>query len=236
MMWRDRLSASQLLWIAACISVLLAGCHPTLETKYADARGNSIDGVNSFVDLIKSTGWNADIWNTIAARMATDYSAVVVFVSHFNQLPEETVNHIWQLCDQDSIKAVLIVVRDSDPSIDYWTQIAEMKDLTEVEIDEAREELDAAIADLKSRTASAFDVEQGVWYGLQTALRVTEPQLRTIEFSEDGAATLNARWSLNRRLVPGDDTRVLWKSQDNPLLTRERTGKSDGDGIRDADP
>lgn len=212
--------------ICGALTVLLlalsgSGCNTYLDTEYGTPQGRSINGIGSFVDLVKGTGRQVQVWRAVSERMGSDIDSVIVFHSDFEQIPKERIAHFRQLLRESSIQTFIIVARDSDCAIDYWRQVASLPELTAEEKRSADSAAANASRELKMEALREFDPEFG-YYGLTHADRTNQPDVITVDVESDGVASqIKSRWLLNRKLELNDDAVVLWSTGDEPLLAEE---------------
>jgi hypothetical protein len=210
--------------LAAITTLMLfvSGCTPPLNTDYADPKGTSINGVASFVELVKSSGRRAQVWRAASPRMKTEVDAIVMFQTAHGPIATETLEKVRKLMVEGSVSTLLIVVRDSDCAIDYWRQIAAMPDLSDKDQKAATESMQQAIVELGIDSIREFSVEEGELYGLKRANRSGAPVVIPVDVeSDDGSIRVDSRWPLNRRLQPGLEAEALWSTSGEPLLTEE---------------
>lgn len=206
---------------AMSLMLFVSGCRTYLDTEYGTPQGHSINGIGSFVDLVKGTGRQVQVWRAVSQRMGTDVDSVIVFHADFEQIPKERIAHFRQLLRESSIQTFIIVARDSDSAIDYWRQVASLPELTPEDKRSADSAAANASKELKMEALREFDPEYG-YYGLTHADRTTQPDVITVDVESDGVASqIKARWILNRQLELNDDAVVLWSTGDEPLLAEE---------------
>ena len=125
-----------------CYGVLLAisvaGCQPELKTEYATSRTASINGISTFIELMKQDDRRVDVWPFVTSRLADRYDTLVVFHTTFGPLNPDTKRELRELLSYGTIDRLILVLRDSDAAIDYWDQVSERKDLKQEDIQEAR--------------------------------------------------------------------------------------------------
>lgn len=209
---------------ATSLILCLAGCSKPLETSYGPPRGVSINGIATFIDILKSSVRNVDLWPGISPQMRMKYETLIVFHTEFGPLPEKLSRDTRDLMLSGSIKTLIFVVRDSDAAVDYWRQISDRAELSAVDAEDARVAYRQSLTDLASKTKEEFSKKADYWYGLKKVDRASDPIEKPIQYeSSQGRTTVTARWALNRRLEPSDEATILWSSGDDPLLTIEKT-------------
>ncbi|WP_010584413.1 DUF4350 domain-containing protein [Schlesneria paludicola] len=214
----NRRLATALLWS----SMLVVGCAPTLESRYADSRGASINGVSAFVEILRQSGRNVDVWPAISARMQYRYQTLIVFDSKFDPLPARLCRDLEEMIIDGTLTTLVVVVRDSDAAVDYWRQMRDRSDSSEKDREAADKSFRSELALFQAAARPEFDSDSGTWYGLKRVDRSTDSTVRTIECaSSEGPFSVEARWLLNRRLEPRSTAELFWKSGDDPLLTYE---------------
>ena len=208
--------------IMAGLCVALAGCDPTLESRYADPRGTSINGVYSFVQLLRQSDHKVDVWPAISPRMQFNYQTLIVFQSSFEALPSKVCREIEEMLVYGTIGTLVIVARDSDAKVDYWRQMRDQPHSSTEERDAIEKSYHADSRAFQADTLAEFDAEAGTWFGLKRIARTDTAFQQTVECeSHDSVFSVEARWPLNRRLEARSSAEVLWKTGDDPLLTYE---------------
>lgn len=203
------------------LTLILCGCSETLKTSYLDPQGKSINGVAGFVELVKSTGREVQVWQAISPRLKQDVNAVVIFQSEFDEIPDDRIANIRQMLRKSSIQTVVIVIRDSDCEIDYWRQVAAMPELSDKDKAAADESMRRARKDFKLEAFKGFEPENG-FYGLKQVDRTNQPDVIKVDIeTEDEPIQVSAKWPLNRQLDHSDDTVILWSTGDESLLTED---------------
>lgn len=211
-----------LLIAVTTLTLFVSGCTPPLNTEYADPKGTSINGVASFVELVKSSGRRAQVWRAASPRMETEVDAIVMFQTEHGPIATETIENVRDLMYEGSVSTLLIVVRDNDCAIDYWRQIAAMPDLPDEDQKAANESMQQATLQLGIDSLREFDVGEGEFYGLKRGNRSGAAVVIPVEVeSDEGSIHVDSRWPLNRRLEPGVEAETLWSTSDEPLLTEE---------------
>ena len=207
--------------LGIAMALLTTGCQPTLKTDYLDPRGPSINGIASFVELVKSTGRDVQVWQALSPRLQEGVDAVVIFHSDFDQIPDERIAHIRHALRDSSIETVVIVARDSDCAIDYWQQVAGRTELTDADKIAASESLHRVRRDFKLEASKEFEPENG-FFGLMHEDRTNQPDVISVDIeAEDTTRQISARWPLNRRLETTDEGIVVWSVGDEPLLIED---------------
>lgn len=213
-------------FLAAAIGIMLfnSGCSATLETDYATPRGQSINGIATFIDILKSSGRRVDPWPGVSPQMKREYETLIVFHSDFGPLPEKLFRDTRDFMLGGTIKTLILVVRDSDAAVDYWRQISASTDLSSKDVEEASTSYRQIRAELASKTMPEFSKKVETWYGLKRVDRSSDSFEKPIQCeSSQGRMTITARWPLNRRLDPSEEATILWSSGDDPLLAIEKT-------------
>lgn len=213
--------------MALVISVTAAGCGPVPQSKYAAANGTSINGVSVFVDLLRKTGHQVDLWRAVTPRLKQGYPTLIVFHSSFKELSKDVRREIQGTMISGGVKTLIIVVRDNDAAVDYWRQIRDRSEPSDIKTAAGRaydrhKQMFDLFADAE------FTPNTGTWYGLKRADRSADSFTRNIDVEgSGGVVTVEARWPMNRRLEPAEGTTTLWSTGSEPLLTLDvaPTGK-----------
>jgi hypothetical protein len=204
--------------------LMISGCTPTLETRYAASRGSSINGINTFLTLLRQSGRTVTVLPGLVKGMEWEYQTIIVFQSEFDELSEKSQGDLHRLILSGLMRTLVIIVRDSDAALDYWRQMQDRSELSSSAIDDARRSYETFRTDFLSQTKTEFLPGPGKWYGLKRIDRSTDVPVKTIEQDcDEGLLTVQARWPLHRRLEPGDSAVVVWRSGDDPLFTVEET-------------
>ena len=204
--------------------LMSSGCTPTLETRYAASRGASINGINSFLTLLRQSGRKVTVLPGLMTGMEWEYQTVIVFQSEFDELSEKSRRDLQRLISTGLIRTFIMIVRDSDAALDYWRQMQDRSDLSPSAIADVRQSYETFRTEFLSQAKTEFSPGLGKWYGLKRIDRTAEAPVKTIEqHCDEGLLTVQARWPLNRRLEPGDSAVVVWRSGDDPLFTLEET-------------
>lgn len=216
----DRETHTGLATVVLAVSMLVSGCAPSLESRYADSRGTSINGVSAFVEILRKSGHQVDVWSAISPQMQYRYQTLIVFDSTFDRMSAKLSNNLEVMMIDGTLGSLMLVVRDSDAAVDYWRQMRDRSDSSEKDREAADKSFRSQAALFELAARPEFDSETGTWYGLKQVDRSADPVLRTIECgSIEGPFTVEARWPLHRRLEPTRSADVIWKSGDDPLLT-----------------
>ena len=226
---RLRMNKHRLVVLAVTLCLMMSclmssGCTPTLETRYAASRGASINGINSFLTLLRQSGHKVTVLPGLMEGMEWEYQTVIVFQSEFDELSEKSRADLQRLISSGLIRTFVMIVRDSDAALDYWRQMQDRSDLSPSVIADNRESYETFRTEFLSQAKAEFPPASGKWYGLKQIDRSTDLPVKTIEQDcDEGLLTVQARWPLNRRLEPGDSAVVVWRSGDDPLFTVEET-------------
>lgn len=201
--------------------LLVSGCGKTLRTDYLDPQGPSINGIASFVELVRSTGRQVQVWQSLSPRLMEDVDAVVIFHSDFQQISDERIAQIRRMLRESEIQTAVIVARDSDCAIDYWEQVAGKSELSAAEKEAASTSLHRVRRDFKLESSKEFELENG-FYGLLHEDRTSQPVVIPVQMElEETPRQIQARWPLNRRLEMGEEGIAIWSTGDETLLFEE---------------
>lgn len=207
----------------AAMLLCTAGCDRGITSTYGAVRGDSLNGVAAFVQLLRDTGHATTARQRLPNRIDDDIRTVIVVDDSFSGLRPEAGDVLRRWRDTDGRHTLLLVLRDSDALIDYLRDIlhddlpADRRDAARAILDRADRVLADATATPRSETPSCFD-------GLDVADRAAAPEATKVTVRSRGAAseTITARWCLNRRLRSRSAGEVLWESGADRLLVRHR--------------
>ncbi|MBS0206050.1 MAG: hypothetical protein JSS49_24420 [Planctomycetes bacterium] len=210
------------LWLMTLLCAVVAGCGKELQTQYAVPKGESINGISGFIELVKSQGHRTQLWRSVSQRMKYEFDVLILFQSSYDKIPKETLDNIREMMVDGSISTVLIVLRDSDCAIDYWRQVAAMPETSAEDKQGAQTAAADLAGDVKVGSFREYKAEVGQSFGMKRIDRKDAAPVIPVEFQVEGnPVTIQARWPLSRRLEPARDVEVLWSTGDEPLLIED---------------
>ncbi len=227
------------LWstIAGCSQIMLAllliaavGCDREIETSYATIRGNSINGIAAFVQLLRDTDHTVVARQQLPAEIEVDVNTLVVFDDSFQSLRPAAADLLSRFLEEDSGRTLLLVLRDSDCMVAYLQSILADAALPP----DRRARAEEMLADAEDQLASAVSQPRAATEpfpdGLIQSFR-KQPSagqlLVEVTHRQDGSTkTVDARWQLQRRLEASRGSRVLWFADSEPLLATKTIGDS----------
>lgn len=250
--------------ISLCLLLLAGtGCGSSaLETEYAKPRGKSLNGVSTFLQLLKSNGHRVESVPFLSPKTMERGDFLVIFHDSSGPLEQESQKAIMELCQTPWMDSILLVLKNGDMTEQYFETLKKRARLDSNQLKRTMEALDSLVEQKKSAAKSGekldFPVEDsGGLYGMKTVERQqTENPIMVDLFSFQPSPSIEndpdfspgnpsgnrtssdnkwdpdfpmsfsspmksvqALWRLNRRLIPGKETRVLWSSGEDPLLT-----------------
>jgi len=216
------LAAAQAAWIMA-ILLCGAGCDRRITSTYGAVRGDSINGLAAFVQLLRDGGHATTALQRLPARIDDDVRTVIVVDDSFTGLRPEARDVLEAWRKTDGRHTLVLVLRDSDALIEYLREIlagelpANRREVARQLLDDAEQTLATATAGPRVETPSLFD-------GLAVAERPATSESTEVTVRPRGADgdTITARWSLRRRLRSRAPGQVLWESGEDRLLVRHR--------------
>lgn len=214
--------------VAAIPALCLVGCVRGIDTEYAAVRGDSINGVSAFVQLLRDGGRPTTARQRLPATIAPECRTVVIFDDSFTRLEPAALETVDRLLAATGEHTVLLVLRDSDAAIPYLRAVID-DDVADDVRDEARRQLARHETFLAAMTAEPREATRPFPDGLVPVVRETatgplEVRART---ASGTTARIAAAWELRRRLESGPGTRVLWSAGGEPLLVRRTRGGGD---------
>jgi len=211
--------------VASACAILLcaAGCDRRVTSTYGDVRGDSLNGLAAFVQLLRDTGHATTARQRLPARIDDDIRTVIVVDDSFTALRPEAREVLRAWRETDGRHTLLLVLRDSDALIDYLREILD-EALPADQRDPARRALDAAEQGLATATAGPRSETPSFGDGLAATERPEATEATEVRVRLPGTApeTITARWRLHRRLRSRSAGQVLWDSGDDRLLVRHR--------------
>jgi len=204
---------------------LVAGCDRDPDTRYGTVRGESLNGVSAFVQMLRDAGHRTTTRSWLAERIVGRHDVAIVFADGFAAPEEEARRLLERFLAADGDQTVVFVARDSDAAIDYWQTVAAAPGLSADKAATARVRHRTAVATLRADTQPTFSGGKTDRLPLAYGLAAREEPLPVpIEVAVSGAADapIVARWECRRRLEPPGGTRPLWTHAGEPLLVASR--------------
>lgn len=207
--------------LAAVFVALATGCDRDPEMAYGTLRGESLNGVSAFVQLLRDAGHRTATRRRLAARMVGRHDVAVVFADDFGAPDREARDLLETFLAAEGDQTLVYVLRDSDAAIDYWKSIAQTPGLSAEKAATARANHRAAAVALRFDTGAAVTADptdgSPLAYGLAIREQPVSPPIE-VDLAGDPAASIAARWELRRRLEPPPGTTPLWTRAGEPLL------------------
>ena len=242
-----RLALAALLLVVACA----AGCDRDPETRYGTVRGESLNGVSAFVQLLRDTGLRTGTRRFLSERIVGRADVAIVFAAGFGPPDEETRALLGRFLAAPGDQTLVFVARDSDAAIDYWQTVAAMPGLEPDKAGQARARQREAAVELRANVKETFTVADAAAeddtaaepsFGLAARPEPVAPPIDVEAKTAAGPVRVTARWPLARVLEPPPGARPLWSHDGEPLLvesrgrlahdaytSRSRVGGADGD-------
>jgi hypothetical protein len=223
-------------WIALLLTVA-AGCSEQVDKRYGVVYGKSVNGIGSFLSLLREDGRRADVSLSLNPRLFEDAEALIIFERGFDRLDNETLKWLDDWLYAGRGRNLVLVLRDMDEEIALWENVLEGFDALESGY---REKVEARLEDARSRLLqqTADDVgtadpwyEREAWYSLDAdaAPAIRRADSVTIADAwpeapnlEQGKLDLRFR----RRLAPLDRGERLVTAGDDVLIARIRVKDS----------
>jgi hypothetical protein len=216
-----------LLLAAATMLAASAGCQREIDTDYAAVRGQSINGITAFLQLLRDTGHSVTARQFLPATVDPEFTSVVVFDDSFTGLPPETAAMLSRFRQEDDRRTVLLVLRDSDCIVDYLRAILARDDLT---------------ADQRAKAGELLVMNEAVLLAATSVKRLATPpfpdslavtkrlpaaealEVRVRQRAGTSEHKIKARWELHRQLDSKAFSRTLWSAGSDRLLIQQKTG------------
>lgn len=206
---------------------VICGCNAVLEDDYAVATGASVNGVQSFVRLLRSDGHKVRVSRRLYKDFARSVDAVVMFPQAWGSLPDATERHLAKWLRDDEDHVAVIVARDFDQSIAYWRQV--LKDPNAFKDADARQFADDALKSaergLSVRGGDAPAGELG--FGLKPSKKgIRHADSAMLKVDYEGLALEPGKLDLyfHRELELPKDARQLLTAGNDTALAEIRTG------------
>jgi hypothetical protein len=219
--------------IAALLVPLLlmatGGCDREIDTTYAAVRGDSINGIAAFVQLLRDTGHTVTARQQLPAEIDADVTTLVVFDHSFTGLEPDTGDLLMNFASSQPDRTLLLVLRDSDCVVDYLRAVLARDDLSPDRRSRATSLLADAEDVIDFHTSAPRTVTEPFADGLEVIRRDRLTESIEVRVRAGGSMprqAIPARWELRRRLEPAGGSRTLWSSAGEPLLVRGETGSA----------
>lgn len=218
-----RIAVLVLLLVATC------GCDREIDTTYAAVRGDSINGIAAFVQLLRDTGHTVTARQRLPAEIDAEVTTLVVFDHSFTGLDPDASELLARFTSAEPDRTLLLVLRDSDCVVEYLRTVLARDDIPP----DRRSRAEMLLADFEEFLDSQTSASRAATDPFADGLAVTrrdhgaEAIEVTVRPSDRGAPrAIPARWPLRRRLEPARDVTALWRSAGEPLLVCEETGSA----------
>lgn len=212
--------------LTICV-IFLAGCSQ-LKTDYCSSRTDSINGLNVFIEMLRSRNVRVDVWPSLNDRLYEGYDVILVFDKHSVAPSEESTTSLWAYLDDGEATKLLYVARDLDAAAHYWKTIGKQLEADhQTDQAELAQEKATEARELNFRQLSkSFDPEDAGWFlGIQqnrTEAKNLSKVLISPNTDEESSeySEISCHWKIYRELIPVESSLILLKTIDNePLLT-----------------
>lgn len=207
--------------LSAIVLACAAGCDRDPDTSYGTVRGDSLNGVSAFVQMLRDAGHRTATRRRLSERIVGRHDVAIVFADGFGHPEEEAWRMLARFLDAEGEQTLVYVLRDSDAAIDYWKAVAATPGLPADKRETARDRLRGAVSELRFATkepVAATEAEDSpVAYGLATRGQPVPAPIE-VRVAGDTDPPIEARWELRRRLEPPRGARPVWTGAGEPLL------------------
>lgn len=137
-----------------CLALALlggAGCGGNhLETEYAKPRGKSINGISTFLQLLRNEGHRVETVPYLSPRIGLRSHFLVIFHDSTGPLDADSQKAIDEFCDSPLIHTILVVLKNGDMTEEYFLALEKSGRLEPGQLTQVREALDT-ITESKKR-------------------------------------------------------------------------------------
>ena len=222
--------------LLAAALLTAAGCTREPPSSHGDILGDSLNGVSAFVGLLRDRGHGVSAASSVSEAALAERDAAIVFVDGPGPIDDVAAGHLESFLARPGSQWILLVGRDGDWAVDYWRFVAGREDLTAIQRQRARDNLEQAkdsleewYRDLPASTViarfSAADLIVRAEGSDGGEINVT------IRSGGDGeGTTLPGHWTWRRGIDPGAADGVEWEVDGAALLVRS-IDDSSGDTI-----
>ena len=205
---------------------MAAGCTREPPSSHGDILGDSLNGVSAFVGLLRDRGHGVSAASSVSESALAERDAAIVFVDGPGPIDDVAAGHLESFLARPGSQWILLVGRDGDWAVDYWRFVAGREDLTDIQRQRARDNLERAkdsleewYRDLPASTViarfSAADLIVRAEGSDGGEINVT------IRSGGDGEGiTLPGHWTWRRGIDPGAADGVEWEVDGAALLVR----------------
>ena len=207
--------------------IFLVGCSQ-LKTDYCSTRTESINGINVFIEMLRSRNLRVDVWPSLNDQLYEGYDVILVFDKSSVAPSVESTESLWAYVEAGEATKLLYVARDLDVAAHYWETISKQLDADNQsdQAELAQEMGDAAREINLMHLSNSFDSEDAGWFlGIEqnrTEAKLLSKVLTSPETDEESPedSEISCRWEIYRELIPVEGSMTLWRTIDNePLLT-----------------
>lgn len=217
----------------------LAGCEGDPDTTYGTVRGDSLNGVSAFVQVLRDSGRTTATRRGLGERMIGRHDVAVVIADTAPAPNDESREFLVRFLAAPGDQTLVYVVRNSDAAIDYWRAVVAFPGLAADKMQTAQANLADTERLLAVRAGSPLAAgSEPLAYGLAAR---SEPLTVPVEVRLGrAAATVSANWPRFRRLDPPAQARPVWTAEGEPVLveqvvTTPATWNDDPDAEPDSD-
>jgi len=212
--------------LLAAALLMAAGCTREPPSSHGDILGDSLNGVSAFVGLLRDRGHGVSAASSVSESALAERDAAIVFVDGPGPIDDVAAGHLESFLARPGSQWILLVGRDGDWAVDYWRFVAGHEDLTAIQRQRARDNLEQAkdsleewYRDLPASTLiarfSAADLIVRAEGSDGGAINVT------IRSGGNGeGTTLPGHWTWRRGIDPGAADGVEWEIDGAALLVR----------------
>jgi len=212
--------------LLAAALLTAAGCTREPPSSHGDILGDSLNGVSAFVGLLRDRGHSVSAASSVSESALARRDAAIVFVAGPGPIDDVAAGHLESFLARPGSQWILLVGRDGDWAVDYWRFVAGREDLTAIQRQRARDNLQQAKDSLeewyRDLPASTFIARFSAADLTVRAEGSDGGEINvTIRSGGDGEGiTLPGHWTWRRGVDPGAADGVEWEVDGAALLVR----------------
>lgn len=197
------------------------GCQQQLETRYAAIRGESINGISTFIQALRGSKHRVDTFSFLTPMLGESHDCIIIFADNYGQPDKKTVEALQSLVRGHRVRTILWVIKNGDVSTTYWNQLLAGNRLSEKQKEVATREREFSQSSELADRSLTFKLDKEGLYGLENPKRNSSGKLTKVTLTGNPSRTVEALWPLQRKLIPKPRADVLWDAAGEPLLVED---------------
>jgi hypothetical protein len=226
---RPRHSSFIICHLSFILLILIAGCRPSLETRYGrrfgDGASRSVNGTAVLGQMFEKSGHRVSSWHSLSPRLQKRADAIVWFPDNFHPPSNKVIGWLETWLSEKPDRTLIYVGRDFDAAPFYWRTVLPGAPTEQTPL--VQGELTAAETDFSRKRSLSSGSASCPWFTV-TDLKKPRP-VRTMKGNADWTSGINpAKLDiiLFSRMDPGNDAEILLRCRRDVLVSRRQIGDS----------